>query len=53
VCGCTGIGGSEGGQELKATALRFRLPKAGMERRVRWCQATRLSAVERQMPAGS
>ena len=38
------------GQELKATALRFRLPKAGMERKVRWCQATRLSAAERRMP---
>ena len=38
------------GQERKETALRLRLPNAGMERRVRWCQATRLSAAERRMP---
>jgi hypothetical protein len=38
------------GKELKETALRFRLPKAGMERRVRWHQATRLSAAERRRP---
>ena len=38
------------GKERTETALRFRLPKAGMERSVRWCQATRLSAAERRMP---